>query len=431
MSTFISAGAGASRRGKPKSVQFTIDTEGNTVTHDRVLFHRTHAGYVCVALGPPARFLRFAFEDEGKEPFFGACRRYARALETGELMPTQVPGGPFSLAKFDDPPLRRLAIAAALIKAGFDPDQPRDDHGRWSHEGAHGRDDFVTPLFFQPPESPPAPVRPPAPTSAPNESLLETTSRLALRGLSLLLRRLSGPAAFFGTILIPSNRSLIQEGALPDHPDLSYRYDEGEGRLTIFRTDADGRHVVYSERSFDPDGIFRDADGHAIGRIVDGGIVIDVDLLPASNFKADTENPRPKLCPDPGPDQPGGEKGIAYQQYIGRLNNGFALPPGLAMNLPNPETGKIVHFDDCRWSDGTMLEAKGPGYRDMLEKGSEDFPWKGAEERAIRQAWSQLAAAGGRPIEWYFAEEEVYFHFAELFDRWDIPITVKYEPMPK
>lgn len=96
MSTFHSGDAGA--------VRFTIDTEGDTVTHDRVLFRRTPAGYVCVALGPPARFLRFAFDDEGDAAIFAACRRYARALEAGEILPTQIPDGPFSLAKFDDAP---------------------------------------------------------------------------------------------------------------------------------------------------------------------------------------------------------------------------------------------------------------------------------------------------------------------------------------
>lgn len=425
-----SAGAGASGRRKFEPVRFTIDTEGNTVTHDRVLFHRTQSGYVCVALGPPARFLRFAFEDEGEAPFFRACRRYAQSLEAGELMPTQVPGGPFSLAKFDDPPLRRLAIAAALIKAGFDPDEPRDDHGRWSHEGAHGRDDFVTPLYFQQPESlrPPAPVRPAAPTPAPNEPLLETTNREVLRGLSLLLRRYSGPAAFFGTILIPWNRSLIQEGTLPDHPDLSYHYDQGEGRLTIFRTDADGKHVVYFERSFDPDGIFRDADGRAIGRIVDGGIVIDPDTIPDAKLRSETKEREPKLCPDPGPDQPGGEKGRDYQRYIGWLNNGVALPPGLAMNLLNPVTGRIVHFDDCRWSDGTMLEAKGPNYSWMFTVRPDSKVWANVRAEFLDQAKRQIEAAGPRAIEWHFAEKQMADYARPLLQTRYGNVTVLYTP---
>jgi len=430
VSTFDSDGVGASGRARPKPVRFTIDTEGNTVTHDRVFFRRTPAGYVCVALGPPAQFLRFAFDDEGEAPFFEACRRYARALESGELMPTQVPGGPFSLAKFDDAPLRRLAIAAALLKAGYDPDEPRDGHGRWSHEGAHGTDDFATPLFFQQPGTspPPAPVRPPAP-SAPAEpqaeSLLETSSRLALRGLSLLLRRASGPIAFLSTILIPRNRSLIQEGELPDHPGLSYRYDQGEGRLIIFRTDADGTHVIYSER-IGGSTILRDEVGRPVARIVDGGFVVDLDAIPGADPDRETREREPKLCPDSGPDQPGGARGYAYQAYIGWLNNGVSLPPGLAMNLLNPETGNFVHFDDCRWSDGAMLEAKGPGYSRVLGQG----PGSKAnlEERFLKQATAQLAAAGPRTVEWHFAESDAANFARALFEKNGLNISVYHTP---
>jgi len=38
------------------------------------------------------------------------------------------------------------------------------------------------------------------------------------------------------------------------------------------------------------------------------------------------------------------------------------LPAGMAVSLENPLTGKNVAFDDCRESDGTMIEAKGPGF---------------------------------------------------------------------
>ena len=39
----------------------------------------------------------------------------------------------------------------------------------------------------------------------------------------------------------------------------------------------------------------------------------------------------------------------------------------MAVSLVNPLTGKSVVFDDCRESDGTMIEAKGPGYAEMLQ----------------------------------------------------------------
>jgi len=43
VTTFDSNGVGASSRAKRKPARFTIDTEGNTVTHDRVFFPRTPA----------------------------------------------------------------------------------------------------------------------------------------------------------------------------------------------------------------------------------------------------------------------------------------------------------------------------------------------------------------------------------------------------
>jgi hypothetical protein len=39
---------------------------------------------------------------------------------------------------------------------------------------------------------------------------------------------------------------------------------------------------------------------------------------------------------------------------------------GLAVSLSDPATGRRVVFDDCRESDGTMIEAKGPPFGEML-----------------------------------------------------------------
>lgn len=69
-------------------------------------------------------------------------------------------------------------------------------------------------------------------------------------------------------------------------------------------------------------------------------------IAPAST---DTDNPQ--LCPDPGPDAPHGAsaRAIAYQAQISALNNpDRPLPPGLAVSLINPKTGKRVVYDDCR-----------------------------------------------------------------------------------
>ncbi len=80
------------------------------------------------------------------------------------------------------------------------------------------------------------------------------------------------------------------------------------------------------------------------------------------------------------------------------------LPPGLAVSLPDPTTGKNVVFDDCRETDGTMIEAKGPGYAEMMAKGA--FFRDAFAQDWQKQARSQIAASSGRDIDWFFAEPE-------------------------
>ena len=109
------------------------------------------------------------------------------------------------------------------------------------------------------------------------------------------------------------------------------------------------------------------------------------------------------------------------------MNPAAPLPSGFAVKLRNPETGKDVYFDDCRQSDGTMIDAKGTGYLQMLEKDS-DYRWDGVEAKMLDQAERQLKAAGDRPIEWHFAEKHVADYVRDLFKRENLPITVIYTP---
>jgi len=97
----------------------------------------------------------------------------------------------------------------------------------------------------------------------------------------------------------------------------------------------------------------------------------------------------------------------------------------------NPVSGKDVVFDDCQLSDGTMIEAKGDGYLEMLLKGSANMPWMGVEYKMLKQANSQLQAAQGRPIEWYFKARPVADYVRKLLDDKDLRITVIYAPQPE
>jgi hypothetical protein len=98
------------------------------------------------------------------------------------------------------------------------------------------------------------------------------------------------------------------------------------------------------------------------------------------------------------------EPAIKYQAQISALNNPQRpLPPGLAVSLINQVTGRPVYYDDCRESDGTMIEAKGPRYADKL---GNYIVGQSIRTEWIDQATKQVQASGGRAIEWYFAEHE-------------------------
>jgi hypothetical protein len=79
----------------------------------------------------------------------------------------------------------------------------------------------------------------------------------------------------------------------------------------------------------------------------------------------------------------------------------------------NPETGKPVVYDDCRESDGTMIEAQGPGFANLLR--SSYFSDFVLPARWDRQARRQVAASGARELEWYFAEPEAAERARKVF----------------
>src|SRR5713226_5192214 len=324
----------------------------------------------------------------------------------------------------DDVRLRRLPIVLSGIVAALDhgdlvkaqllgleiPIDRRDEHGQWAREG--GAAARVTP--------------PPAPKA----SLLGRLAPAVLRALRQLAARLAATmaleaVAFLGIIFIPTNRSLISQGTVPDRTDLSFEFDEGAGRLRLYRQDGDSRSLVFEGRP-DADGIIRDNDGHAIGRKLDGSVVIlDPDTLPGAGTRND--DGRPKLCPDESKDRGGqkNEKDIQYQMQI------TGLARGLAVRLPSrstdPNRDPYVVFDGCRESDGTMLEAKSTGYLAMMR--DKPFFWREIiMPKFYTQARNQITAAAGRPIEWHFAEKEVADYVRAKFAEKDFRIPVIYTP---
>jgi hypothetical protein len=388
----ISAPAGRQKR------PITIDTSSGLLAADRVFVQRTACGYVCAGLGQDAaRLLRSSFTDVSAD---FSKTDIAQTLRRGLIIP---------LAELDDPHLWRLALAAALAKE-YNPDEPRDDHGRWTSEGGAAA----------------------AATSATADIFGDAAGPAVLSALRSLAFRFSAPTAFFGTLFVPTNSSLISTGTLPDRPDISYRYDRDTGNLDLIQDVGGDSNTIFHGRATG-DGTFRDDNGRTIGRNLDGSLALDPDWLrgyaasadnrdrpgTAAQAQTDTDQNQPKLCPDPSSEIIAGrkERGLAYQQQI------TGLPPGLAVELNG------VSFDGCRESDGTMLEAKGLGYENFLTELGEWEGWYSGLQRLEKQAIDQSIAAGQRTVEWHAADPQVTTALTQLISRLQLKnIVVIYTP---
>jgi hypothetical protein len=117
-------------------------------------------------------------------------------------------------------------------------------------------------------------------------------------------------------------------------------------------------------------------------------------------------------------------KGLEYENYIkGIVNPGNPTPPYMGYRLQNA----TVTFDDCERSTGTMVEIK-DGYADFLRT-----EWGRTLVAAmfVKQATDQIAAAGTRPVRWYFSDQRVADYAKAVFARADHglqDIDVVFEP---
>lgn len=392
----------------PNCRGLAVDADGVMLGPDCVLVRRTPVGYRCAEPGHLALLTRTALgEDRRLSRLPIVLDSIARALDRRDLVRAQLLGLEIPLGALDDRSLRRLGVVAELIKAGFDPGQPRDDHGRWTDEGAAGA----------------AAARLTRPPTAAAPSLFGRVAPEVLQGLAAIGGRLSAATAFLGIIFIPTNRSLLTEGTLPDQPDVRYRYDQEAGTLELFRFDEQHEGQIIVAGRADADGVFRDDEGRALGRQLDGSVIVDPDALPDAARRSDSERDEPRVCPTPTEENIVGrtERALAYQEQI------TGLPRGLSVKLWSPEDGKYIDFDGCRESDGTMLEAKGPGYLKHLREQNR-FVWPEIERELNKQAGrqSRAAAAANRRSEWYFAEEPVADYFRERWKSRYPDIAVKY-----
>jgi len=72
-----------------------------------------------------------------------------------------------------------------------------------------------------------------------------------------------------------------------------------------------------------------------------------------------------------------------------------------------------VFYDDCQRRSGILIDAKGTGYAEPIARS--DFMKKIFGGSWIAQARRQVAASGGRPIQWHFAEREAADYAREIF----------------
>jgi len=247
-------------------------------------------------------------------------------------------------------------------------------------------------------------------------SFLEPLPKLDVLALARFAARFGGPIIALGALIIPTPAGGRRiEGQIPGDLDLRYAWNQDETRLLI--TQGTGKIVLTADLW--PDGLFRDDRHQVIGRALGDHVVLDADAVRAELPKNATEDEDPKLCPVPNRDKAGrtslaGEKDRDYEDFVKRLvNPDNPTPRGFGVQLPNPEGGPPVYYDDCQRRSGILIEAKGTGYAEPIERSP--FMTKVFDAQWVAQAKRQIAASQGRPIEWHFAERGAAEHARALF----------------
>jgi hypothetical protein len=121
----------------PRSRRIMVDAGGAMLGPDCVLVRRTAQGFLCADRNEAAviqGFLRL--EPDDPDWLFRQCCRIARALADGQMAMAQIYGLLIPTDGLDDRQIKQLALAAPSIKANFDPNEPRDTHGRWTGDSS-------------------------------------------------------------------------------------------------------------------------------------------------------------------------------------------------------------------------------------------------------------------------------------------------------
>jgi hypothetical protein len=399
----------------PQSRGLAVDAEGVILGPDCILVRRTPAGYRSANPNEIARLTRSVLGDDGRlQRLPIVLAGITRALNAGDLVKAQLLGLEIPLVDLDDEQLARLRLAGDLLK-DFDPNQPRDERGRWTSDG--GEEENSAPALGSAVVAGTA-----ASTLAPEIAPFMARVAAAFGAVG------GAPALVLGAVLVPFssfNRSNVSEGTLPDAPNIAYRYDEGV--LTLSYRDSDGQTAQLFHGLSGIDGLYRDAEGNAIGRnLGDGqGFVLDPDALPALaakvkakdrfnqdkitaallSFSQAAARSEPRLCPDPSAD-PGGISSVRAGMYQWQV---CGIPPGFGILFNG------ARYDGCEIPTGTLLECKGPGFADkMFGSPADVWPWEdwfSREDKGMKKITEQLRkendAAGNRLVILHAAEASV------------------------
>jgi hypothetical protein len=327
---------------------------------------------------------------------------------------------------------RRLFLADSFIKAGL--------QTRYIFDALHATASYIDAI-----EKAYNPAEPRVPagnskasgewTVAPSylATLPAAQRQLLARFAIRLLPRAVGPAvvaaagaiAVFGLLFVPTNKDIRVEGPVPGMPGLRYSWNGYDGVLHLIYERVDGGHRTVTAHQ--DDDLFRDERGRIVGVVLPNGILA---VEPGAIFPELTNDDEPKLCPDRSRDKRTNDKGLEYENYIKTLvNPGNPTPSGMGYFLPRLSSGgKGVTFDDCEHHTGTMVEIK-DGYTGFLrtESGKQLL-----ERLFVEQALSQVEAANGRPVRWYFSQKQTMDFAREIFrsDPRLKDIDVRFEPLP-
>jgi hypothetical protein len=377
------------------------------------LLQRTKSGFVPRPLPELQKILDDAYGTENRpdaRDYIPRLAGIALSLSKGNL----------PLAMIGSVMLRLPDIAPATFTSKFDPSQPRDEDGRWT-EGAGTEAKQTPPIGFEGDQSPSlVDLEAEAADIAERESIEAITP-----GIIGLIARfagvLAGPVALAAGLLIPTNRSNIHYGDIPDFPGLTFRSDEGV--VTLSRLDAEGNIEDLYHGVPDADGFYHDGKGDIIGRHVGTGVLFDDDYLtelltkPAKSTEAEPDSTsvtdttperdekEPEPCPPPTPENTNGRsnRSLAYQSQI------TGLPRGFDVNFNG------VRFDGCVNPNIDLQEAKGPMGGFILGRTEDELRRTKFYFNTMGQAERQNFAAEGHRDDWYFADEPLAEFFTTEF----------------